>query len=88
MSDRINFNTARILELMKSVGGCIQRREKAKQVLEELKGMLLTGEYQQVVTAVGHYQTGEGREELDRVCNRLIQKYRGNPPTRTSMVCL
>lgn len=78
----MNFNTARLLEDMKNTGGSQQRIAQADKVLAALQDVLLSGEYHAVRVAVSHYRSGEGREELDRECNRLIKKYRGDPPPR------
>lgn len=64
------------LQEMKDAGGAWQRMAKGDQVLAELRDLLPGVEYDRVSIARGHYQTGEGRVELDQVCNELMLKYR------------
>lgn len=78
----MNFSTARLLEELKNYGGSQQRIVQADKTLSVLRDVLLAGEYQVIQVAISHYRSGEGREELDRECNRLIKKYRGDPPPR------
>lgn len=84
----MNMITAAKLQEMKNAGGAQQRQHRADGVLEELREMLLEDEYCQVSMALSHYRSGEGTHELYAVCNRLIQKYQGQHPPRTSRICL
>jgi len=83
----MNFSLARKLEEMKRYGAQGNNVRMADQVLYELSELLPVAEYGPIQTALAKYRNGGGREDLDKVCNDLIKKYRGLPPPRTSMVC-
>lgn len=70
------------LQEMKDNGASWQRSAQADKVLNDLSMMIPQPEYSRVVTARGHYLTGEGRAELDQVCNELMMKYRQDTPPR------
>lgn len=84
----MNFTTVQKLIDMRNAGGAKQRIGQADKILEDLRDMLPSTEWFRVYTAISHYRTGEGREELDTVCNNLIRKYNGAPPPRTSLIAL
>ena len=87
----MNRTVVDTLEQMKHVGGSWQKDltgDKVKKVLERLEELLTADEYHEVHIARQHYLIGEGRAELDHVCNRLIQQYRHDPPERKRMTTL
>lgn len=79
----MKMHTVNKLQEMKENGGSWQRVDKAKNTLEELENLLTGDEYRAVKMAHGHYLTGEGRVELDQICNTLIRKYRQDTDPRT-----
>lgn len=81
------MNKIDLLTQMKNYGGAWQRQGRVQAIVDQLRECLLENEYYEVVTAWGHYKTGEGADELYAVCNRLINKYREGPPPRKSLIC-
>lgn len=78
----MNRTVIDLLEQLKHVGGARQKGNKSDAVFDDLHPLLKDDEWWELRTARSHYLSGEGREELDRVCNQLIQKYRHDPPER------
>lgn len=66
-------------------GAAWQKKElgnRAQKLLAELRDDLKEAEWWKLNIAHSHYLAGEGRLEMDTVCNALIQKYRHDPPER------
>lgn len=83
----MNFTIAQKLQDMKNAGGAWQRHHQADQILIDLRDLLSENEYSEIQIALGHYRSGEGTGELYTVCNRFINKYRGQQPPRSSRIC-
>jgi hypothetical protein len=63
-----------------------QLGNRAQKALQDLRDCLKEDEWWLLSVAHSHYLTGEGRQEMDKVCNTLIQKYRHDPPERKRML--
>jgi hypothetical protein len=71
------------LQELKQAGASWQREAKGDEIMQEIRDLIPEGEFSQLSIARSHYMTGEGRVELDRVCNELIAKYRADVQPRT-----
>jgi len=70
-----NTYIAAILDQFRNKAGAWQSQHKAEKLLSELKELLTEAEYLKLSVAHGHYQLGEGAEELYDVCKGLLLKY-------------
>ncbi|HYD92232.1 MAG TPA: hypothetical protein VEA37_12185 [Flavobacterium sp.] len=72
------LHTWEVIELLRNKGGCIHTTNLVSVILVELKGRVLANEFWDLYLAAQHAELGEGRSELDDVCNRLIDLYKKN----------
>lgn len=54
--------------------------------INNLRDLLKEDEWSKINTAYNYSLAGYGREEFDKECNKLIQKYRHDPPERKRML--
>jgi hypothetical protein len=73
----MNIQIVELLEQFRQKAGAWQSQHKAVELKEKLKDLLPHDDYWQLVIAHSHYLTGEGTDELYKVCKNLISKYRG-----------
>ncbi len=64
-----------LLTEFRNKAGCVYTKNKARNSLLKLKTLLQPREIQLLSIASNHHSLGEGREELDEVCNKLLVKY-------------
>lgn len=81
------MNKVDLLTQMQKFGGLHHRQSFALAILDQLRECLPDNEYMEVEAAWKLYNGGCGDQELYAVCNRLINKYRGGPPPRKSLIC-
>lgn len=73
----MNRSVVDLLNSLKNSG-----RQWQTIVMEDLFNLLPAAEYQQLEEARERALAGHGRLDLDLACNKLIEKYRHDPPTR------
>ncbi|MWB93004.1 hypothetical protein GON26_01395 [Flavobacterium sp. GA093] len=71
-------NTYDLLDKFRNKAGAWQSQQQAERLKIDLKQVLSDSEYNELCIAHGHYQLGEGTNELYSVCKELMSKHQNN----------
>lgn len=69
------LNKRKILEKFCSKAGCFHSQQSAHNLMNDLVEYLTIDQHGQLLIAWGHWDIGEGREELNEVRDKILKSW-------------